>query len=91
VPRLRLLPWRRKERASAIVDPHGFHLGDALSKLRGLADYSEQYCDEFHRIESVAEIKGGTPRVLDLKIPATRAAIRDAEALYLSSVANDYL
>lgn len=78
----------------SIVDPHGFHLGDALSKLRGLAAYAEQYCDEFHRIESVAEIKGGTPRVLDLKVPATRAAIRDAgdaEALYLSSVANDYL
>ena len=27
-------------RKVSIVDPHGFHLGDALSKLRGLADYA---------------------------------------------------
>jgi hypothetical protein len=78
----------------SIVDPHGFHLGDALSKLRGLADYAEQHGDEFHRIESVAEITGGTPRVLDLKVAAVREAVRDAgdaEALYLSDVANGYL
>ncbi|MBA3328372.1 MAG: DEAD/DEAH box helicase family protein [Solirubrobacterales bacterium] len=78
----------------SIVDPHGFHLGDALSKLRGLADYAEQYAAEFHRIESVAEIKGGTPRVLDLKEAAVRDAIRaagDAEALYVSGIARDYL
>ncbi len=75
------------------VDPHGFHLGDALAKLRGLADYAEQYGAELHRIESVAEIKGGA-RVLDLKVEAVRDAIRDAddpEALYLSDAANDYL
>ncbi len=78
----------------SIVDPHGFHLGDALSKLRGLAEYSEQYGGEFHRIESVAEIKGGTPRVLDLKKAAVRDAIRaanDAGALYVSATASDYL
>ena len=78
----------------SIVDPHGFHLGDALSKLRGLADYAEQYGAEFHRIESVAEMKGGTSRVLDMKVAAVREAIRDADdavALYLSTVASDYL
>jgi hypothetical protein len=78
----------------SIVDPHGFHLGDALSKLRGLTDYAEQYGAEFHRIESVAEIGGGTVRVLDLKVAAVREAIRDAadaEALYHSDIASNYL
>ncbi|MGB2710833.1 MAG: DEAD/DEAH box helicase family protein [Conexibacter sp.] len=78
----------------SIVDPHGFHLGDALSKLRGLADYAERYGADFHRIESVAEIKGGTARVLDLKLAAVRETIRDAddaEALYLGDVASDYV
>lgn len=78
----------------SIVDPHGFHLGDALSKLRGLTDYAEQYGAEFHRIESVAEIAGGTVRVLDLKVAAVREAIRgaaDAEALYHSDIASNYL
>jgi len=77
----------------SIVDPHGFHRGDALAKLRGLAEYAEQYGAELHRIESVAEIKGGA-RVLDLKVAAVRDAITDAddpEALYLSDVATDYL
>jgi type III restriction enzyme len=78
----------------SIVDPHGFHLGDALAKLRGLADYAEQYGAEFHRIESVAQIKGGAARVLDIKDAVVREAVReadDAEALYLSAVASDYL
>jgi type III restriction enzyme len=78
----------------SIVDPHGFHLADALSKLRGRAGYAQQYASDFHRIESVAQIKGGAARVLDLKQSAVRDAIReadDAEALYLSSVASDYL
>lgn len=78
----------------SIVDPHGFHLGDALPKLRGLADYAEEYGGELHRIESVAEVKGGAARVLDLKVAAVREAIRDAddaEALYLSATATNYL
>lgn len=78
----------------SIVDPHGFHLGDALAKLHGLADYAEQYGAEFHRIESVAELTGGTARVLDLKLAVVRDAIRDAsdpEALYVRDVAIDYL
>ena len=77
----------------SIVDPHGFHLGDALPKLRGLADFSEAYVEEFHRIEAVAQMKDQTLRVLDLKSPAVRQAIReaqDAEALYLGPRASDY-
>lgn len=78
----------------SIVDPHGFHLGDALAKLRGLADYAEKYGDEFHRIESVVEVKAGTARVLDMTRDHVRKAVResdDAEALYLSAVASDYV
>lgn len=78
----------------SIVDPHGFHLSDALAKLRGLAAYAEQFGDELHRIESVVQMKDGTLRVLDLKDAKVRAAIRDAadaEVLYLGDVATDYL
>lgn len=77
----------------SIVDPHGFHLGDALPKLRGLADYAEEYGTELHRVEAVAQMKAGTIRVLDLKDDKVRKAIRaatDAEALYLSNAAVDY-
>ncbi|KZE92398.1 hypothetical protein AVP42_02552 [Agromyces sp. NDB4Y10] len=77
----------------SIVDPHGFHLGDALPKLRGLADFSLQYGDEFHRIEAVAQMKDKTLRVLDLKDESVREAIaqaKDAEGLYLSNSATDY-
>lgn len=76
----------------SIVDPHGHHLGDALSKLRGLADFAEAYGDEFHRIEAIAKIDDQL-RVLDLKESQARAAIReaaDAESLYASEAANNY-
>lgn len=77
----------------SIVDPHGFHLGDALPKLRGLADFTVQYGNAFHRIEAVAQMKDETLRVLDLKRDAVRKAIHDAndaEKLYLSSAATNY-
>lgn len=77
----------------SIVDPHGFHLGDALPKLRGLANFTETYATEFHRIEAVAQTKDLSLRVLDLKDASTREAIRaatDAETLYVSSVASPY-
>jgi len=77
----------------SIVDPHGFHLRDALLKLRGLADFTEEYGTEFHRIEAVAEMENKTLRVLDLKIDSVRQAIRDAkdaELLYLSAAATNY-
>ncbi|WP_328525625.1 DEAD/DEAH box helicase [Kribbella sp. NBC_00359] len=77
----------------SIVDPHGFHLGDALPKLRGLADFTAEYAHEFHRVEAVAQMKDKTLRVLDLKSEAVRKAIHeagDAERLYLSVAATDY-
>lgn len=75
-----------------VVDPHGHHLSDALPKLRGLADFAEQYGSEFRRIESVAETKGKL-RVLDLTKHSVRQAVREASsalALYQSEVASDY-
>ncbi len=77
----------------SIVDPHGFHLGDALPKLRGLADYTAKFGGEFHRIEAVAEMRDKKLRVLDIKSLKVRQAINeadDAEALYLSDAATDY-
>jgi hypothetical protein len=76
-----------------IVDPHGHHLADALPKLRGLADFTEQYGREFRRIESIAETDGKL-RVLDLTKDRVREAIRnarDAKALYESDLAYDYI
>ena len=75
-----------------IVDPHGFHLADALPKLRGLAKFAEAYGDEFRRIEAVA-IVGNKMRVLDLTRPVVRAEVEqttDAQSLYESDVASDY-
>jgi type III restriction enzyme len=77
----------------SIVDPHGFHLQDAVPKLRGLADYAESFGTEIHRIEAVARMKDGKLRVLDMKHADVRQAVRtahDAETVYLSSVAIDY-
>ena len=78
---------------ASIVDPHGHHLADALPKLRGLTVFAATYGESFHRIESVAQMKEGTLRVLDLTDPDIRSAVTEAddtEALYLSGWANDY-
>lgn len=77
---------------ASIVDPHSYHLADALPKLRGLADFALAFGHEFHRIEGVAEVEGGM-RVLDMLDSAVRTAVTDAasaEQLYRSSVAVDY-
>lgn len=80
--------------AVSIVDPHGDHLADAKFKLRALADYAEQYGDDFLRIESVAKA-GDSLRVLDLKDAKVRDAVRAFEGgkvtpLYESDAARDY-
>ena len=77
----------------SIVDPHGHHLADALPKLRGLAEFAAAHGESFHRIESVARMKDGALRVLDLTDPKVREAIavaKEIETLYLSGDANDY-
>jgi len=78
-----------------IVDPHGFHLSDAVAKLQGLAAYAKAYGQTFRRIESVAKVDSGL-RVLDITREDVRKAIDavkpgdTAEAIYRSSVAGDY-
>jgi len=76
-----------------IVDPHGFHLVDAMPKLKGLAHYAENHLQIYRRIEAVAE-SGGKLRVLDLTRTDVRQAIKDAtnaEALYRGAMANDFV
>lgn len=77
----------------SIVDPHGQHLEDSLSKLQGLANYAERYGDAFHRIEATVK-DGGTWQVLDLKRADVRAAVRahagDLLTLYKTAVAVRY-
>ncbi len=75
-----------------IVDPHGFHLADALPKLKGLAHYAEIHPDDFRRIEAVADVSGKL-RALDLTRKNVRNEImtaESAEALYKSALATDY-
>jgi len=75
-----------------IVDPHGFHLADALPKLQGLARYAETHSQIYRRIEAVAEA-GGKLRVLDLTRADVRHALTDApnaKSLYESALAGDY-
>ena len=71
---------------------HGHHLADALAKLRGRAEFASAHGESFHRVESVAQMKDGTLRVLDLTDPHIRETIKEAEdtqALYLDLRAND--
>lgn len=75
-----------------IVDPHSFHLADALPKLKGLAGYAKNHLQFYRRIEAVAET-GGKLRVLDLTRADVRQAVKvatNAEALYRGMVAGDY-
>lgn len=75
-----------------IVDPHGFHLADALPKLKGLARYAETHGHIYRRIEAVAKV-GNILRVLNLASAGVRQAVieaESAEAVYRSAVAGDY-
>lgn len=77
----------------SIVDPHGHHLGDALQKLRGFAAFAESYGESFHRIESVSRLDDGALRLLDIKNPAVRDAIRSATSavsLYVGASAEAF-
>ena len=62
-----------------LIDPHGYHLADALPKLRGLRDYAEKHGTEFARIEAVAEVDD-VLRFLNLKDADLRNAISTASS-----------
>jgi len=77
---------------ASILDPHGYHLDDALMKLKALAAFAATYGDAFHRIEALAEVDGRM-KVIDMKTYGRRAvAVREetAEYMYRSSIAVDY-
>ncbi|NKD56005.1 MULTISPECIES: DEAD/DEAH box helicase [unclassified Haematospirillum] len=76
-----------------IVDPHGIQFGDALPKLKGLAEYAEANAGTYRCIEVVAEV-GGTFRTIDLTEASARAAVKSAatvKEVYDSEVAHDYV
>lgn len=58
----------------SIIDPHGFHLADAVGKLKGLAGYAAEHGDLFARIDAVAEVERNL-MALDLKSQSVREAI----------------
>ena len=75
-----------------IIDPHGFHLSDALPKLKGMVEYSVAHGDLYTRIEAIAQI-GDKFRSLNLKNLDVQTAIKKAEnakSLYEGILANDY-
>lgn len=75
-----------------LIDPHGFHLADALPKLQGLAQYAQNHAKFYRRFEAVAEVDGKL-RVLNLNNPDVRRAIMEAtnaELLYKSAIAGDF-
>lgn len=78
---------------ASIVDPHGFHLDDAMMKLSALAAFAATYGDSFHRIDAVAEVDGRM-RVLDMKNADVRDAVGEghetALEIYQSRFAVDY-
>ncbi len=61
---------------ASIIDPHGHYLGDAGDKLRGLGAYAEKHGAEFARILGVIKMTDGEFRMLDLKDPTIRAALK---------------
>jgi type III restriction enzyme len=60
----------------SIIDPHGFHLVDALPKLRGLAKYAATHGSMFGRIESVAVVQDRLV-ALDHKSSSVRNAVEN--------------
>lgn len=79
--------------AADIIDPHGIQFGDAIPKLKGLADYADAFGSQYRRIEAVAKI-GDKFRALDLTEASTRAAVAAAtsiRALYEGEAGTDYL
>lgn len=42
----------------SIIDPHRFDLDDALPKLQALSRFAKEHGNEFHRVMSVAEVRG---------------------------------
>jgi len=78
---------------ASILDPHGYHLDDAIMKLKALAEFSKSYGNEFHRIEALAEVSNKM-RVIDLKNEGVRELVlfgnKSALEIYSSEFATNY-
>lgn len=77
-----------------LIDPHGTHLADAVDKLKGFAEYAEEFGEHFTRIWALAEVNG-EKHFLDLKDAVTRGAIKEytgstVEPLYQGANAHIY-
>lgn len=59
---------------ASLVDPHGTHLADAVDKLKGLTEYAAKHAENYHRIQSIAEVDG-VYWMLNHKEPSIRDAI----------------
>jgi type III restriction enzyme len=73
-----------------LVDPHGHWLPDALPKLRGMAQYVQEYGQALHRAETISTVDGKL-RVLDFTLDTVRAAALtavDADELYRAHSTN---
>ena len=75
----------------SIIDPHGEQFADSLPKMRGLADYAEEFGDLYARIWCV---NGDATRYVDLKEADVRSCIRrddirDAAMVY-AEMGKDY-
>lgn len=64
----------------SIVDPHGSHLVDALSKLVGLANYAEEHDGTFLRIQSITQISNRV-MCIDMTDSRTRDVVRSATSI----------
>jgi type III restriction enzyme len=83
---------------TSIVDPHGHHLQDALGKLKGLADFAEEFSDKFVRIDAISKNEkgdlGGDNKgalvVLDLLDKKVREVVRKCTSASLAyTIAGD--
>lgn len=64
----------------SIIDPHGSHQSDASPKLKALAEYADEFGEQFDRIIAVGVEKDSELIGLDLKDPKIRRAVYECPA-----------
>ncbi len=80
--------------AASIIDPHGDFLGDAMDKLRGLADFAEKHAGAYLRVDSLALNARAEMVKLDMTRADVRYAVRQASKpsdLFNSKRASKYV
>ena len=66
------------EQAFHILEPHGDHYADHLSKAQGLARYALKHADGFGRIEMIRRLTNGKLERLDMQEAKTRGKVLKA-------------